>query len=357
MPKKTNKKRRRNDRIRGAVFESKTGRPLGDLIVRVFDEANPAESDFLGQGKTDAKGKFSIRYRKTKAVSAIRAEFPDAGPDLVFGVYEADGTPLRLSDPFSGAARFEPVQIRLRLTERDLLNKAFGVLLENALKQPRVLRRASQMLARKYDLDPDHVYRTLRDADPFGIDPFTWRTTVCCILNNLMDTFKQTPLASQLLFNGGTYQHLWTLPSVRGLVRGPIQTGALVHEGVEGREVVDEDFNFKLEPTLPTFNRIRFQVMQSGRINPAELADLNDPASEYFNRLHCEIIPCDQVGDMRRFIAELKRRARQAEADTAAGRTPQSILIEIAGVLTWDGRHSIWPGHLEVHPVTWARFL
>ena len=355
MPKSKNK--RRSGPIRGRIVESRTGKALSGLRVLAFDADNQGEDDYLGESKTDKAGKFAIRFRSTKAAKTARSAFPEGGPDLVFHIFENDGTPLRITDPYVGAERFTSILIKIRKSDRDELNKIFGDLLEQAMLRPEFLKLAASMLARKYDRDPTEVYETLRDADPFGIDPFTWRTTVCCILNDLMDTFKQTPLGSQLLFDNGTYQHLWHVPSVRGFIRGPVLQGAQVHEGVEGREELDEDFNFKIEPTLPTFNRFQIQVIQSGRISARELAELNDPTSEYFGRLHCEITPCDQVGDMRRFMAALRRRAREAEADHAAGRTPRAIQVELSGELTWDGRHGPWPGHLEIHPVNWARIL
>jgi hypothetical protein len=202
------------------------------------------------------------------------------------------------------------------------------------------------------------IYDEILKSDPFGISPFTFRTTICCILYDLMDTFKQTALGSKLLMNGNTYKHLG-FQSVRGFVIGPVNKGSLPWLGVDGRDGGDEDFNFDIQPTIPSLFSLVQGVVASGRIPASEANEmftnvLLDPTCDNFQLLHCEIIPCDQTGALRQFINDLQARADDAQRLAALGQTAPPIWVDVSGTLTFDGRHTATAAHIEIHPVKHA---
>ena len=70
----------------GTIEEAETGRPLADLVVRVFDR-DLIFDDKIGFATTDADGRFEIRFS--------RRDFQDVGesrPDLYLRVYDRAGT-------------------------------------------------------------------------------------------------------------------------------------------------------------------------------------------------------------------------------------------------------------------------
>ena len=242
--------------ISGTIVDYEHGEPLAGYYIRVFRADRLADKDYIGQARVTKKGEFNIRFRKTREVTELLKTLArKRGPDLAFTVYDEKRVPVESLEPLSGKDRFIKHQFEVQGRAGQWLNNAFGDSIEKFLKQPQVLRLIAKELGEENDVDPKIIYKTLVDSDPFGISPFNWRTTICCVLNNLMDQFKQTSLASALVFGGNTYKHLWPVV-VRGEVRGPITKGAFVYKGVERRNEIDEDFNFKLEPTLPTLNKM-----------------------------------------------------------------------------------------------------
>lgn len=238
--------------------------------------------------------------------------------------------------------------------------RELGAYLERFFKQPEHLRLVAHVLHEESGVDEQRIYDELVRSDPFGISPFTFRTTVCCLLNNLLDTFKQTSLGSTLGMGGNTFKHLWH-QDVRGVVSGPLKTGANIDEGDQGRIEIDEDYNILLLPRMPSLRTLTQMVRQSGRIPAHELDEMEnnlfaDRNSEYYGRLVLEVTPCDQVGQMRRFLGTLRQRADQARADRLAHRRAQDIEIFVSGKLTFDGTHLGFGAHLEIHPVIDAHF-
>ena len=70
-------------RVFGIVREAETGRPLAGLLVSALDK-DIWKDDYLGQGETDAEGRFEIRFTD--------ADFKDIGeskPDLYLCVTKA----------------------------------------------------------------------------------------------------------------------------------------------------------------------------------------------------------------------------------------------------------------------------
>jgi hypothetical protein len=71
--------------VNGAVVDDDSGRPLAGLRVRLYDK-DLVLDDFLGEARTDAAGRFSLRFTE--------AQFRDLfekRPDLYLHVYDASG--------------------------------------------------------------------------------------------------------------------------------------------------------------------------------------------------------------------------------------------------------------------------
>jgi hypothetical protein len=73
-------------RVFGTIEEEETGRPLGNLIVRVFDR-DLVFDDKVGFATTDDDGRFEIRFK--------RQDFRDvteSRPDLYLRIFDVSGT-------------------------------------------------------------------------------------------------------------------------------------------------------------------------------------------------------------------------------------------------------------------------
>lgn len=358
--------------VQGQLYNGQTDEPLVGYEVRVFSVLHDREQDYLGRGQSGSDGRFTLVYRRTKLARDLVAALAEDGPALLLRVYDQAGNLVYITEERSGDDRFVPWDVAVVGLNPDAdalwLNTAFATEIERFLKQPDVLRRIARLLAEEGQATPEQIYAALLESDPFGIDPFTFRTTICCILNRLLDEFKQTALGQQLAVGGSTYKHLgsvfrvFRVVEVIGFIQGPERDGALIEDGVEGREEVDEDFNFKITPTTPLITEVVDAVERTGRIPAGELRDfrfntLFNPASEYFQRIQCEITPCEQRGELRRFMSQIRALARQARTNRLSGRLITPIEVAVQGEVTFDGTHAGFPGHIEIHPVRDARVL
>jgi hypothetical protein len=337
----------RTQTIRGILVLRETRRPGTGYTVALYDAREGDVSEPLARAKTDRLGRFSLSCTVPESV------------DLV--VTDRQGHVAGDAGPILGKDRFRTITIQVAEGAAQELNRELATELEKLLKKPKNLRHIAEILHEESGVDKRVIYDQLVESDPFGISPFTFRTTICCILYDLLDTFKQTGLGSSLGMGGNTYKHLG-YQTVRGFVAGPVNAGANIWDGVEGRIEIDEDFNFDIQPTIPSLFTLARDVRQSGRIPAAEADDMFsssvlDPTSDFFQRLHCEIIPCDQTGVLRRFMSDLQSRADDAKRRSALGQPVSPIWVEVAGPLTFDGDHLGFRAHLEIHPVKHAVFI
>ena len=72
-------------RVKGVVRVRETGQPLAGLIVRAYDK-DLLYDDLLGDTKTDASGRFAIRY-----AGSDFQELSDRHPDIYFKILDASG--------------------------------------------------------------------------------------------------------------------------------------------------------------------------------------------------------------------------------------------------------------------------
>jgi len=285
------------------------------------------------------------------------AEVPD---EIDLRVFDPQGFPIGEIGPLAANARFRRQTLRVSPRVVQLLNRELTKEIVAFLKRPEVLKRVTKMLTTEGG-NPEELYAALVKSDPFGISPFTFRTTICCLLYQLYDAFKQTSIASSLVFNGGRYLHLWT-ETVVADVLGPASKGSFVDDGVEGRTEIDEDWNFKVSPTQLPLQSLYLKIQNSGRLSTSELNDLGqtlfaNPQSDFYGRLHCEIIPCDQVGALRRFMSRLQNEASVQGAKQRAGQPFKTPQVRLTGTLTIDPRHLGFDAHLELHPIKDAQPL
>jgi hypothetical protein len=369
--------KRREPSIVGRVVESESGEPLAGHLVRVYAVGASDFDSPLGQARTDRHGAFAIQFRQVARVQDVARAFPEGGPDLDLRVYDRTRHPVGDLGPLVGDERFIEHLIAVSPRNVQWLNKALGDNLEKFFKDDKALRAISEIIGEEYGVAPDEIYQALVDSDPFGISPATFRTTICCVLNNLLDTFKQTRLASHMIFGGNEYKHIGVV-TLNGFLRGPLfkpgEPGVprtpFIGEGYEGRPELDEDFNFKVIPDSPNFLLPDLWRMAENRgISINETNVHRFTPCEYLGRVQCEIIPCDQTGALRGKMNTLRRAARDrltqemANTQALAAVPPQPvpfpnirpILLRIIGMLTWDGSHSSgskrYPGHIEIHPV------
>lgn len=364
-------KKRSPRALRGKVIEAESGEPLPNHFVRAFDAGQEDDERQLGQTRTAADGSFVLKISEEVDEIDLR-------------VFDTQRYPIGSLGPLAGARRFraQVIQVSPRLVQ--MLNREMAKELEKFLKRPDILRKISKILSEEGDLDPNHVYEVLLKSDPFGMSPFTFRTAVCCLLYQLYDTFKQTSLASSLFFGGGRYRHMWNV-TITGDLVGKVDdtppSPGWIDEGIEGRPDIDEDWTFKIIPGDYTVHgappgvllgqggglgTLRTFLRNTGRFSGSETAELDETytnptvhhghPSEYFDRIHCEIIPCDQVNQMRRMMRKMENEANLQGAEQR--RNPQNTSgtwqfpkVTVEGVFTFDPAHLDSEAHLEVHPV------
>lgn len=350
-------------RIEGEVVDGHTGEPRPGLFVRAYSVHHHEVGLHFGEGTAGPDGAFTIEVHGQGEAREIVKELIEEQHGIVLRVYVEDPEdPIHISEERSGDERLEPWRLAILDFEADArrLNETLAAELERVLKEPETLRLISRMLAKEGGMDPEEVYEALVDSDPFGIDPFTFRTTVCCVINRIMDVFKQTSLGQQLILGGSTYKHLGSIanifgvPRLTGYILGEHSKGSLTDDGILGR-ADDQDFNFNILPTNLTYPGMVFGVANLGRIPSSEITDLfettTDGQNKFFWRVHCEITPCDQVGAMRRFMGQIRGLARTADTLRQNNQPWSPVEVSVAGKVTFDGTHKSYPAHLEIHPV------
>jgi len=72
-------------RISGALTESETGRAIGGLLVRAYDQ-DVIFDDFLGQTRSDESGGFEIRFTEN-----LFRDLIERRPDIYLRIYDATG--------------------------------------------------------------------------------------------------------------------------------------------------------------------------------------------------------------------------------------------------------------------------
>jgi carotenoid cleavage dioxygenase len=75
-------------RVVGTVKEEESGRPLGGLMVRAYDE-DLIKDDHLGDAITGAAGEFEIQYTE-----AQYRDLHETLPDVYLRIYDASGKRL-----------------------------------------------------------------------------------------------------------------------------------------------------------------------------------------------------------------------------------------------------------------------
>ena len=73
-------------RVSGVICEEESGRPLAGLHVQAFDK-DVVSDDFLGDGSTNAEGRFEIRFTDADFKDAVEAQ-----PDIYLRVYSPDAS-------------------------------------------------------------------------------------------------------------------------------------------------------------------------------------------------------------------------------------------------------------------------
>jgi hypothetical protein len=73
-------------RVFGTIEEEETGRPLVDLIVRVFDR-DLVFDDKVGFATTDDDGRFEIRFHREDF-----RDFKESRPDLYLRIFDRSGS-------------------------------------------------------------------------------------------------------------------------------------------------------------------------------------------------------------------------------------------------------------------------
>jgi hypothetical protein len=73
-------------RVRGAVVEGETGRPLGGMLVRLYDK-DVVLDDFLGETRTDPAGRFELTFTEAQFKDLLETR-----PDLYLRVYDPSGS-------------------------------------------------------------------------------------------------------------------------------------------------------------------------------------------------------------------------------------------------------------------------
>lgn len=73
-------------RVFGTIEEEETGRPLVDLIVRVFDR-DVIFDDKVGFATTDDDGRFEIRFDRNDF-----RDFRESRPDLYLRIFDPSGS-------------------------------------------------------------------------------------------------------------------------------------------------------------------------------------------------------------------------------------------------------------------------
>lgn len=364
---------RGNTVVHGRVFDLESGEPLANHRVRVFSVFSRREGSHIAQARTSRDGSFTARYRDTALAREAREGFPDKGPGLVLRIYDPRDEHVHTTEERSGPDRFERWDIGVLLPQRDkdalLVREGLEEAIKTFFARPEVLQAVSRILSEEGGMEAKEVYARLSGVDPFlgNPSPLTFRTTVCCVLNRLLDDFKQTPLGSAIGLGGNTYKHLGSvqrmlgLSQLEGIVLGPWRDGSWSRPGVEGRIEVDQDFNFNVLPTNITYAQIVFAVANTNRIPSREINELlntmTDGSMDYFWRVHCEITPCDQTGNMRRFMSQIRVLTQQADDARANGQPWAPVRVALQGEITFDGTHLSYPAHLEVHDVKDALVL
>lgn len=182
----------------------------------------------------------------------------------------------------------------------------------------------------------------LRDSDPFGIPGASWQATLCCLLYQIFESFRENSVLSAALYGRvGGYKHIIDVHDQVGYLKGT-QFGL---KAVEGIPEFDRDFCFNIEPTGPPLVHYLLQEPAVRNALPATLWKklvFNAPF-KYQNRLHCEITPCDRP--------RLENFIRDVNAAQLALSQGKLVQVKISGTLTMDETHQGDPGHLEIHPV------
>lgn len=242
---------------------------------------------------------------------------------------------------------------RKHLTRREVqeLVNRFGADLEKFLKEPRTLDLIAKLLTspERGEKQEGPLVSTaefgakLRESDPFGISVAAWQSTLCCLLYQLLESFRQNSVLSSVLYGRlGGYKHIIEVYDQVGFLKGNPQFNL---RAVEGILEFDRDFTFNIEPTGPTLSHYLLQVPAVRNALPNSLWRhlLFNVPYKYQNRLHCEITPCDRPR-LENFIRDLNA----AQLTLAQGRP---VRVRISGTLTMDATHQGDPGHLEIHPV------
>lgn len=110
--------------VRGVVGTS-NGQPLAGIIIRAFDRDLRRE-EFLGEARTDATGKYEIRFAKESFACAEKG-----GPDLIVRAFDVSGKRLAESPLVRRKGKRAVVNLTVPISEWITISEAVTPLLAN----------------------------------------------------------------------------------------------------------------------------------------------------------------------------------------------------------------------------------